>query len=137
VTRRDLQALARTRLGDARTLLEAGRYDGAYYLLGLAVECGLKACIARRVSRHDFPDKKLAIESHTHEFWQLIRAANLDAALKADMTASAFFSANWMVVKDWSVESRYTSTGRAKAEALHEAVNNRKHGVMRWIRQRW
>jgi hypothetical protein len=137
VTRRDLQALARSRLGDAKILLNAGRYDGAYYLLGLAVECGLKACIARRTNRHDFPDKKLALESHTHELWQLIRAAGLDAALKTYMTADALFSANWLVVKDWSVESRYTSTGRSKAEALHQAVNNRNQGVMRWIRQRW
>ena len=97
----------------------------------------MKACIARRVSRHDFPDRQLAKDSYTHELSQLIKAANLDAALRADMTANAFFSANWLVVKDWSVESRYTSMGRAKAEALHEAVNSRNHGVMRWIRQRW
>lgn len=45
-------------------LLTAGMPEGAYYLAGYAVECALKSCIARRTQEHDFPDKKLANDSH-------------------------------------------------------------------------
>ena len=30
-----------------KVLLDAGRYPAAYYLVGYAVECGLKACVAK------------------------------------------------------------------------------------------
>jgi HEPN domain-containing protein len=58
VNRKDLQFLARARLTEARALLDAGHPDGAYYLAGYAVECALKACIAKATQRHEFPDKK-------------------------------------------------------------------------------
>ena len=62
VNRQDLQSLARTRHAEAKALLRAGRSDGAYYLAGYAVECGLKACIAKATKRYDFPEKK-SVES--------------------------------------------------------------------------
>jgi HEPN domain-containing protein len=52
--RRDLQRLALARVTDARVLFAAGRYDAAYYLAGLAVECALKARIARATARYEF-----------------------------------------------------------------------------------
>ena len=55
--RTDLQRLSRLRARDARTLFAAGQYDGVYYLGGFAVECALKACIARKTQRHEFPDR--------------------------------------------------------------------------------
>jgi HEPN domain-containing protein len=73
VNRKDLQFLARTRLAEAKTLLGAGLPDGAYYLAGYAVECGLKACIARGTQRHEFPDKKSVDASHTHNLRDLIK----------------------------------------------------------------
>ncbi len=47
MNRSDLQNLATIRLRDAEVLLDNGRYDGAYYLLGYVIECALKACIAK------------------------------------------------------------------------------------------
>jgi len=55
MNRLDLQQLAWERSGDAQELLAAGRWSGAYYLCGYAVECGLKACIAKLSRLHDFP----------------------------------------------------------------------------------
>ncbi|MGC2744663.1 MAG: hypothetical protein WA672_15920 [Candidatus Angelobacter sp.] len=46
-TRVDLQELAHLRLAEARLLLDGKSFAGAYYLTGLALECALKACIAR------------------------------------------------------------------------------------------
>jgi len=137
MNRRDLQALARSRLADANALLAAGRFDGAFYILGLAVECGLKACIARLVNRHDFPSKKMTNDSYTHDLSQLVRAAGLEVALNAEIAVDPRFGANWLIVKDWSIESRYTAPGNLKAAALATAVNERRHGVMRWIKQHW
>jgi hypothetical protein len=137
MTRKDFQALARTRLADAEALLQAGQFDGAFYLLGFAVECGLKACIARLIRRHEFPNKQMTIDSYSHDLSKLVKTAGLESALNADIGADPHFNANWMVVKDWSVESRYSVPGKLRAEALSNAVNDRRHGVMRWIRQRW
>jgi HEPN domain-containing protein len=53
MTRTEFQRLARMRLRDARVLLQNGNNEGAYYLIGLAVECGLKSAIARKTQRHD------------------------------------------------------------------------------------
>ncbi|MSU78452.1 MAG: HEPN domain-containing protein [Gemmataceae bacterium] len=47
VNRTQLQQLAQERVRDADSLLKAGQWSGAYYLAGYAVECGLKACIAK------------------------------------------------------------------------------------------
>jgi HEPN domain-containing protein len=44
MNRDDFQQLADVRIAEAAVLLAQGNYDGAYYLAGYAVECGLKAC---------------------------------------------------------------------------------------------
>jgi HEPN domain-containing protein len=59
VNRAEFQRLAETRIADARALFEAGRNDAAFYLAGYAVECALKACIAKKTREHDFPAKSL------------------------------------------------------------------------------
>lgn len=61
--RRDLQALSKARLIEAKALLRLGLNDGAYYLAGYAVECAIKACIAKGSLRHEFPDKRRADSS--------------------------------------------------------------------------
>jgi hypothetical protein len=47
MNRNDLQNLSRLREKEAKVLLDNGCFAGAYYLLGYAVECALKACIAK------------------------------------------------------------------------------------------
>jgi hypothetical protein len=84
-TRRDFQQLARLRLREARQLIGSGNPEGGYYLTGLAVECALKACIAKNTRRHDFPPNQGAIRDiYTHDLPKLIGAARLQAALDAD-----------------------------------------------------
>jgi hypothetical protein len=41
--RADFQHLARARVKEAEILINAGEFDGAYYLAGYALECALKA----------------------------------------------------------------------------------------------
>jgi hypothetical protein len=138
VNRIVFQQLTGLRIREARTLLLAGHFAGAYYVAGYAVECGLKACIARNVRRYDFPNKKLASDVFTHDLENLVRGAGLWPVLIADLAANANLQVNWAVVKDWSVESRYQAgTTVALARDMYSACTARQHGVLRWIRQRW
>ena len=137
MNRTDLQVLARLRAREARLLLRNRQYEGAYYLSGYVIEAALKACIAKQTQRHDFPDKSTVNESYTHDLKRLVRVAGLQPALDAELSRDRAFEVNWSLVKDWSEESRYERPTRTKAEDLHRAIIDRRHGVMRWIRQHW
>ena len=71
-TRVELQQLAEERLVDAKLLLDNGRWPGAYYVAGYAVECGLKACIAALMKADEFPDKDFAKDCYTHNIEKLV-----------------------------------------------------------------
>jgi HEPN domain-containing protein len=137
VNRKDLQILARTRLAEANALFAAGFPDGAYYLAGYAVECALKACIARGTQRYDFPDKKSVDASYTHNLKDLIKVANLELARFEEANTDPVFRNNWDLVQQWSEHSRYRRHGSEMARALMEAIGDRKHGVIAWIKRHW
>src|SRR5215472_7232246 len=115
LNRNDLQVLARTTLAEAKILLEAGRADGAYYLAGYAVECALKACIAKRTQRHEFPDKKSVDASHTHSLRDLIKVAKLESARLEEAKRDAIFHNYWDIAVLWSEQSRYRTHNLAQA----------------------
>jgi HEPN domain-containing protein len=100
VDRRDFQELAKVRLREATALLGVGLFDGAYCLAGYAVECGLKACIAKGTQRHEFPDKKKVESSHSHNLRELIRVAGLDDARVEQSSQDPDFRTNWDVVQE-------------------------------------
>jgi HEPN domain-containing protein len=135
-TRREFQQLARMRLKDARVLMRSGNSEAAYYLTGLAVECAVKACIAKNTERHDFPPTPSAIKDiYTHDLVKLVGAAKLQTVLDAERRKNNTLNNKWDVVKDWSINSRY-ATGGLNAKALYGAVAG-KNGVMQWLRQHW
>jgi len=136
VNRNDFRKLALIRLEDARILLRHGRFEGCYYLSGYAAECGLKACIAKLTKRYDFPDMNLK-EAYTHDLIKLLRIAKLEGARNREFQLDREFELNWHVVKEWRVESRYENPDRQQTESLFKAVADRKHGVLRWLRQHW
>ncbi len=72
MNRAELQRLANERIQDARALLAARRWSAAYYLAGYAVECALKACIAKLMKAEDFPDKSFAEKCWTHDLDRLV-----------------------------------------------------------------
>jgi HEPN domain-containing protein len=118
-------------------LLAAGFPDGAYYLAGYAIECALKACIAKRTREHDFPEKSLAIRSYTHKLQDLLVVAELKTELEATLQTDPVVQANWTIVKDWSEESRYEKRTLQEAEILLRAIEDKKGGLLPWIMQRW
>jgi hypothetical protein len=138
VNRTDFQELARVRLDEANALLQAGYFDGAYYLAGYAVECGLKACIAKLTKQFDFPpDRRVIDRVYSHDLDGLLVAARLDGRLEADASADPILAANWSTAKDWSEQSRYTKQTREQAESLYNAITDSGHGVLAWLHGHW
>jgi HEPN domain-containing protein len=138
VNRAEYQRIARDRIQDARVLLDAGRWSAAYYLAGYAVECGLKACIIAYLrSSDEFPERKFSEQCWTHNLFQLLKLASLETAFDSEAKADPDLFANWDVVKDWKESSRYARKTKAEAEQLFDAINDKKHGVLSWIRSHW
>lgn len=137
MNRTQLQHLAEERVCDAESLLSGGRWSGAYYLAGYAVECGLKACIAKLTHEHDFPNKALAMQCHTHKIETLVDVAGLKLRRDTDAAVSPAFGSHWLVVKDWDETARYQGSTELQARKLFLAVTDASHGVLPWIRGHW
>lgn len=136
LTRKDFQRLAELRAREAGALLRSKYPVGSYYLSGYAVECALKACIAKMARRHEFPLKAEYIRRlYTHNLEELLKLAELDKQLQDDMQGNIALAKNWGVVKNWSEESRYQISG-LNGRDLYSAVAG-SDGVLLWIRQRW
>jgi HEPN domain-containing protein len=136
--RRDFRRLAELRLADAQFLLAGRRYAAAYYLAGYAVECGLKACIARQIRQYEFPrSARFSRDVFTHDLKELVKHADLGDLLAEKIADSEHFKRNCEAVAKWTEESRYLRTSREDAEALFSAITDEIDGVLAWIRQRW
>lgn len=137
MNRTELQELSEIRLQESKALLQAGFPEGAYYLAGYAVECALKACIARKTREHDFPEKKFVIDSHTHDIGKLLQLAELGIEFEANAQTNTALKASMDAVKDWSETSRYERKTTQDAADLLQAVEDRTGGLLPWIRLRW
>ncbi|WP_141434397.1 HEPN domain-containing protein [Bacillus sp. 03113] len=130
MNRGELQELATIRLEEARILLESNLFDGAYYLSGYVVECGLKAWIAKNTKQYDFPDKKMIDKIYTHNLNTLLGVVGYSRPPEE-------IDINWAVVKDWSERARYSRHSEKDARDIFEAVADPEEGVLRWIKQHW
>ena len=138
MNRSDFQKLAKVRLEDAQALLEKGCYSGAYYLAGYAVECGLKACIAKKTRKFDFPPEPTTIrEIYVHNVETLVKSAGLKPTFDKDVKSDKKLEVNRAVVTRWNEKSRYEEHTETEARDLYDAVTDKKHGVLQWISQRW
>ncbi|HEY2909529.1 MAG TPA: hypothetical protein VGI99_04750 [Gemmataceae bacterium] len=138
ITRADFQQLADVRLAEAKALLDLGKWDGAYYLAGYAVEVALKACVIKRLMATDaFPDRKFSDSCYTHNLSELMKLAGLKPALDAETGADAVFTGFWGVVAVWSEQTRYHRVLEIQARSLYDAVGDANHGVLRWIKTLW
>jgi HEPN domain-containing protein len=137
MNRLELRGLANVRIRDAETLLAAKRWSGAYYLGGYAVECALKACIAKLTKPDEFPDRTFAEKCWTHDIERLVILAGLKDERDRDAKANDSLAFNCTTVKDWNESSRYARPGRAAARELLSAITDPRHGVLPWIKKRW
>ena len=134
--RKDFQRLAELRAKESGALARNKNEAGAFYLSGYAVECALKACIAKEARRHEFPPKVDYVRRvYTHDLEELLRLAGLEKQLETDAKANQSLGINWGVVKRWSEETRYKASG-LNGRDLYAAING-PSGVLPWIKQRW
>lgn len=120
----ELDNIARARIEDAKALLAAGRYDGATYLCGYAVEVALKARICRTLNWSDFPSTGGEFHAYrsfqTHELDVLLRLSGQEGRIKQHHFGL------WTAVGTWKVDSRYNVVGTAQrpdAAAMIEAAD--------------
>lgn len=107
-------------------------------MAGYAVECGLKACIAKLTNQDDFPrDRRFVEECYTHDLDRLLRASGLKATFDADVAANTLLGGNWGITIQWNERSRYEQKTQPEAQQLYDAIVNNADGVLPWIRRHW
>lgn len=121
---------------DAEALLKAGRYGCAYYISGYAIECALKACIARKTRQDDFPPKDAA-KYYVHDLSRLMDFTGLEVAFEQEVQHDPAFRANWAVVKDWNEATRYQDRNAGQATEMLAAIRDPRHGVLQWLKRNW
>src|SRR5258707_15181878 len=140
MNRRALQKLADARLLGSRALLKAKRYDAAHYFAGYVIECALKACIARKTLRYDFP-RRDARNLYTHELELLLKEAGIERSFQEDRRNDPTLDGYWGVVKDWKPDDvRYDLRGVSAAhtaKAFLSAIEDRQHGVLQCLSKYW
>jgi HEPN domain-containing protein len=107
----DIRRLARARLADAEVLLAAGRFDGAVYVVGYAVEIALKARICKTLRWPEFPttqgEFKELTSFKTHKLPILLRLSGRETFIKTK------YLAEWSSVAAWDTDTRYRPAGTA------------------------
>jgi HEPN domain-containing protein len=132
--REEFQQLAELRAEEAAILATNGKEQGAYYLAGLAVECALKACIAKRTRQHQYPPKN-TVPYYGHRLDVLLELAELQDHIDKESKGNPAFKQNWGVVREWNVDARYEIMGLLGTEMV-TAVNS-ADGVLQWLKRHW
>jgi HEPN domain-containing protein len=109
LTHAQLKQIARARLKDAAVLFHDGRFDGAYYICGYAVEIALKARIVKALKWAGYPSTGAEFSGlqslKTHHLETLLKVTGWEAKIKA------------VLIREWSAavkrdpESRYSPIG--------------------------
>ena len=124
---RDLKSVSKGRLKDAEVLQGAGRFDGAFYMSGYAVEIALKARACRTLKWEGFPDTASefkALQSFkTHNLPVLLKLSGTETKIKSR------FISEWSVVLNWSPESRYHKIGTTTKQDAIKMINAAKNLV--------
>jgi hypothetical protein len=129
--RQDLLQLSEQWMQAARILLAAQSLIPAYQAGGIALECALKARIAKLTQAEEFPDRRLAEKAWKHDPTELLAAGDLVRYLDA---AGLPVQANWATVKDWKIESRYDQTiPLVTVNAFLDALDGQPDGILPWL----
>lgn len=123
-------ALAQQHEASARVLARSGRTAAqAFWHVGLAAECALKAYIMRVERLNSWPSKASRKELYTHDLKKLMAIADIVLS-PADKTAPA-----WHVVLQWDRAQGYDPrpTPPRVARSMIEAAFG-EDGVVTWLR---
>ncbi len=127
ISYQELQKKAKDRLKDANVLKEEGRYDGAAYLCGYAVELALKAIICKDLDL-------LGIPSTSTEFnrIQKIKTHYLESLLeitpqKIREDIKSNYLSEWStVINNWEPEMKYNPTLKIRKTKAESIINSSK-----------
>lgn len=116
ITVSELEIIAQERLLDAEALIAAGRYDGAIYIGGYAMELSLKARICKTLKWAEFPSSANDFQNYrsfkVHDLDVLLHLSGIEDEIKQNHWA------DWSNVNTWNPESRYkTSSSVSELEA--------------------
>jgi hypothetical protein len=118
----ELRKIARGRLMDAEALFRAGRYDGAIYLCGYAVEIALKARICRTLKWLGYPATRKQFEGYqsfrTHDLDILLHLSGTESKIKTN------YFAEWSIVATWDSTVRYRPIGSATAQDVDDMIKS-------------
>jgi len=137
MTKNDLEALADTRLGDAKHLFQLARYSAAYYLAGYAVELGIKACIASFFRADVIPEKSFVTAVYSHKLDELLGLAGLKKQFDNDTKSDPVLLAAWGIASKWNETSRYTMWDQFAAASMIQSIGDQNHGVLQWLKKHW
>jgi hypothetical protein len=136
--RGDFQTLADGRIADADALLKENRWPAAYYLLGYAIECALKACISKQFLAHHVPDKKIVLDFYTHDLQKLLAISNVKLLLEAQAVSDPLFKQNWTTVCSWNEAFRYDhAIAESVARDMYQAATDPTSGILPWLKTHW
>lgn len=115
ITIQELETIAQARLLDAEALIQAGRFDGATYICGYAIELSLKAKICKTLNWEGFP-----FSANEFKNYQSFKVHNLEVLLhlsgiEDEITLN--HSADWSCISAWNPESRYNATETSQQDA--------------------
>lgn len=120
----ELKRIARGRLKDAEVLLAAGRYDGAIYLCGYAVETALKARVSRVLKWPGYPSTRKEFEGYqsfrTHDLDVLLHLSGVEGKIKTRHLAE------WSIVATWDSNVRYRPIGSASSQDASDMIKSTK-----------
>ncbi len=121
------RAASNERLEDAKCLHKAGRFQGAIYLCGYALECWLKSCVcvARGVPHIEEREAKRL----GHELPELLDAAGLARLLASNRDLLVAFQT---ISSRWSTELRYSSGGSNSRDSERFLRDSR--ALLLWLR---
>jgi HEPN domain-containing protein len=124
ISRNELRKIARSRLKDAENLYKNGRYDGAIYLCGYAVEAALKARICRTLKWDGFPSTRGEFQSYqsfrTHDLKVLLSLSGVEEKILTE------YPMEWKKVSIWSPEMRYQPIGTTRQIDLLKMIEATK-----------
>jgi HEPN domain-containing protein len=123
ITIQELETIAQARLLDAEALIQAGRFDGATYICGYAIELSLKAKICKTLKWESFPSSANEFRDYqsfkVHNLDVLLRLSGVEEEIKQEQMS------DWSNVKNWNPENRYKTislVSKEEAEMMLSSV---------------
>ena len=150
-TIQEIKDLANQRLEDAHVLFTNGKFDGAFYLVGYAVELTLKAkicenfCIPNLFNETITYNETNTIFKGIHDLRKLVKTHNLILLLvccclkdkfEIDKAQNVNLSkANGLLFNCWDEKTRYKPCGHKTSKDVEDLLNllTAENGLLKWI----